>query len=191
MPVLSQPEAAEAPLDINDVMYGHRTSIHVLEPFIGMSGCILLREVFRLYAKQTGVILPLLIDGNPCLIMHECNNRHQESTEHKYMMSIIAKGNAEGVRGEPWAVQTNDPNIFKMISFGTMTRAIYKAWKKAGMSSKFVQATMEAGLRNGVESDASMPLDVCEFLRDYHNAFHGGSPFNLTLTWDLACRMHA
>jgi hypothetical protein len=59
-----------------------------------------------------------------------------------------------------------------MLSFGNLSRAIYIAHTEEGDANELVNASITAGL------DAMMldnpPNDVVDWLRDWHNSFHGG-----------------
>eukprot|EP00959_Pyramimonas_sp_CCMP1952_P198300 4148019-Pyramimonas_sp.AAC.1 len=94
-------------------------------------------------------------------------------------------GNVPGVRGQPWAQLSAPPEgrdgdgrpPYRMITYGTLTRACYRAFEE-DPSNLSVRMSIEAGLENAQIYRHKTPKDVTDFLRDFHNDFHGGSGFS-------------
>lgn len=112
-------------------------------------------------------------DGSPTFTMHELNNRHQAQVVRAYAFKVRKFGNAQSAQGAAVAQDTGIAGHFKLLSYGTLTRAIFMAhsfWP----DESTVKLTIKNGLRIRRVHQRT-PDDIVVCLRDWYNSFHGGA----------------
>ncbi|CAK0872892.1 unnamed protein product [Prorocentrum cordatum] len=186
----AQAELQLAQAVLNEQLYMPMKSIHHRLP--NLKGLILQEKVFELYGVKgmANIVVPFFKDGKKTMEPHPLNLRRQDVIVNQCTNLVLENGNVPGVRGEPWAVAspTTDSFPLLMISYGTLTRAVYNAHERAP-GNPFVKRSIERGLQNVTVFDARLPDDVLTWLRDWHNEWHGGSRFTLIQCWQLISQM--
>jgi hypothetical protein len=96
-----------------------------------------------------------------------------------YVTGLLSKGLLQGVRGACWAmIDPRDAKKRWLITFGTLTHAIYIAHKR-DPTNPFIIEALATGIRGCTEFHQRTPVDVVRFLRDVHNDFHKGSKYSI------------
>ncbi len=131
------------------------------------------------------------VHGNPALVDHPLNTRSEEVSIEEYAESIEMNGLARSCRGEPWC-QLSEGNQapYRMITYRQLTKGFYLAYSRVDAKTKknnsddnkdkdkmkaVVAMSADVGLTNTRCLHWQTPPDVVEWLRDWHNNFHGGS----------------
>eukprot|EP00959_Pyramimonas_sp_CCMP1952_P365514 7655088-Pyramimonas_sp.AAC.1 len=142
-------------------------------------GLPMLDRVQTIYREESNVTIPFFnAAGVFQLTAHPtANPRKQDQTVEDYVESIEEHGYVPGVRGVPWAQRNPEAGgPYLMLSFDKLSQAIKIAYQRdIGMTNVKVQTTVSRGLPNVDIFRPDTPLDVLEFLVQYHNAFHSGS----------------
>ena len=109
--------------------------------------------------------------GNPNFTCHADNERHHNAVVDDYVEIIAEDGVVQEARGAPFAILNSTPTglPYLLITFGTLSRAFYKA-NKIHADKKSVIASREAGLQNVTVLIGKTPMDAYGWLRDYHNS---------------------
>jgi hypothetical protein len=143
-------------------------------------------KVNKWYRVSSNHTVDFFDDANtPQLMMHPENQRHQEIVEEEYVRKILTMGNVGQVRGRPWAIASaGDKPPYKLVSYGTLTRAIYKA-AAAEPRNPNVVATLKAGLEGVEIFSHRTPVDVVRWMVLFHNEFHSGSSFSVCEVYKL------
>jgi hypothetical protein len=88
-------------------------------------------------------------------------------------VQVLSTGIIEGVRGSPWAVKSDCGGPLQLLSFATLTRAVYCAHQKEPLNPH-VQFTIGQGLKNATVLRSDIPDDVIMYLINLHNSYHFG-----------------
>ena len=79
----------------------------------------------------------------------------------------------EGSRGE-YSAKVGNGKPHLMLAYGTLSAAVYLA-----AAEDAENVNVKESIRNGIPGATLLhprtPRDVLEWLRDWHNSFHGGS----------------
>ena len=141
-----------------------------------MHACVLRSSGPDLQDK-TGITLPFFDEkGGQALERHELNRRQVKAVENRFTKSVLQHGNVPGVRGAPWATGTWGSPPYKLITYGTLSRAVYRA-VAADPDNKVVQLSVARGLVGADLYRPDTPPDVVRWLKRYHNEFHDGSSY--------------
>ena len=112
------------------------------------------------------------------LFRHQLNGRQQDAIVDSYAKSIIMEqGLVSGVRGAAWTIEQAD-GTFKLITFGTLSSAVYQLIETGHREHPMVQHALATGIVGSVVLHSKTPIDVIAWLRDYHNTFHCGSSYS-------------
>lgn len=142
---------------------------------------------------HTNLIVSLRVEVNPSgkipfyddagkrnFIMHADNEREQDSVIDRYVEGIVEYGINGDVRGRCFVLESA-PSVsgsrqgpLQCITWGTLTRAAYRAFETKGAEPEVVAAKI-AGMEDVCILHARTPRDVVLWLRDYHNQWHFGS----------------
>ena len=143
-------------------------------------------------------------DDRDCFICHPDNVRHHNSVIDEYEETVASMGVVQEGRGSPFAILSNTPTglPYQLITFGSVSRAFYKADKNPLHKDKpAVIATRELGLQSVTVLVAKTPADVYSWVRDFHNSivFQSGATtsFSQMLTelpqqvanWEAMCTL--
>ena len=186
-----------------EVMYQPMPSVEMRFP--GKKGLVLLdaiQEVYRL-KNAAGITIPWFDPktGARSFVRHEFNQRVQKKVEQRYVQSVIAKGCVPGVRGVPWGVGTLGITPYKLLTYGTLSSALYSAAEMdTDRSIECVQVSIRRGLEMVDLYDPRTPADVLRWLKRFHNEWHGGSATTylesfedvqlVSDTWKVYCLEH-
>ena len=111
--------------------------------------------------------------------------------QEAYTNRVIHEGAVSGVRGQPWAqISKGGVPPYQLLSYGTLTRAIYAAHDRAPTNINVIE-TVKVGLQNVTLFSENTPVDVLEWLIDFHNSFHQGSSFTVLQHFDLTIKADA
>ncbi|CAK0815268.1 unnamed protein product, partial [Prorocentrum cordatum] len=172
-------------------MWIEKASVDVRYP--GLQGILLQEAVFDDYSVRRNVTLQFFDDdGAQTIVPHPENVRKQEAIVNHYARLVRDYGVIPGVRGEPRGIQSDTASGMPalMVTYGTLSRAVYKAAKK-WPENKMAQVSLTRGLRNATLFDSRAPKDVIRWLRDWHSEFHNGSRFTLLQYWEHLSDMSA
>jgi hypothetical protein len=144
----------------------------------------MLKQVKQDYAVpgRENITIPFFDQhGRANFVVHEDNDRDGEQSILDWQERVKTYGVVAEVRGKPWAVCSPvclPP--YKLISFGSVGRAIYrvaqelKDGKLSGAAKANAEATMEAGMVDCTLWVDFLPSDVTAWLIGFHNRFHDG-----------------
>ena len=161
-------------------LYTPKPSIKARWPHLE-EGVQMLDRIFDLYAFQRNANIKFFDEeSRPQIVPHADNLRQHRQILAKYVQKVRKFGVVEGVRGQAWAVLSAEGRgPFRMLSWGTLSRAVYEA-HRIDPTNPNVQKTLENGLRNVVLLHHRTPKDITDFLRDFHNRWHGGADKSFT-----------
>jgi hypothetical protein len=112
---------------------------------------------------------------------HACNCREHDSVIDEYADGVLKHGVVQDVRGRLYATLTwrfnTQKNIWegtlplRLLTWGSLGRAFYVAWK-SNPTNPNILISLAEGLVNICVLHGNVPLDCCEFVRDYSNLWH-------------------
>ena len=142
----------------------------------GLDGLVLFQKVMRAYrVSEAKVTMPFFNEKKEkALIRHPINGRTQATVLRKYVEQVKRHGVVQGVRGEPWIVEALPGEPKLLLTWGTLTNAVYISFTDDPLNPQ-VALTVQQGLKDCVVFRRDTPDDVLRWLRDYHNKFHSGS----------------
>ncbi len=180
VPFRAETNDSEAATEALDRLFEAMGSVHQRFGY-GLDGLVLFEKVKRAYKVSEGkVVLPYYdAAGRKALARHPVNDRMQASTLRKYKDQVLRHEVVQGVRGEPWIVDANAGEPKWLLTYGTLTNAIYLANEEMPSNAQVVM-TLNQGLRDCLIFRKDTPLDVLRWLRDYHNRFHQGAAQSFT-----------
>jgi hypothetical protein len=144
----------------------------VFERYSMPVGMELLDRIWADWGVRRDVRVDFFVDGKEMVACHSCNVRHQTQVVFKYAKGIRDVGHFQDVRGKGYGLEPeDDTGPYRMLSYGSLSRGIYLAGRLWPTAPNVV-ATLEKGIVIDVLSRHT-PADVCSFMRDWFNQWHG------------------